>query len=234
VDFRDRLLETLRSARPVLEVPGVLVVGSEVPNLLQPGAASTLVVSQDVDIAVPITSHSEVKRRLPELHDLHPSVEEPSVWVPKRPELLEVNFLGRDPSLQDGSETYVLEDPELPLLVFGALGLVEPGTSLEIEGLTVPLPRIAGLLLEKLVTDRSGEKGDRDLLVALGLLLLASPGDLTELEHRYRTLSPEARHTVSSNLSVLSLLPERSGMPDPTNERQRIAAILRRLEEVSK
>jgi hypothetical protein len=34
--------------------PGVLIVGSEVPNLLQPGAASTLVVSQDVDLAVPL------------------------------------------------------------------------------------------------------------------------------------------------------------------------------------
>jgi hypothetical protein len=34
----------LRLIRPVLEAPGILVVGSEVPNLLEPGAASTLVV----------------------------------------------------------------------------------------------------------------------------------------------------------------------------------------------
>ncbi|MGA2766328.1 MAG: hypothetical protein ABSG17_23535 [Spirochaetia bacterium] len=32
--------------------------------------------------------------------------------------------------------------------------------------------RPAGLILEKLITDRSGEKGDRDLLVALALSLL--------------------------------------------------------------
>lgn len=52
--FRDRLLGTLRQLQPVLDVPGVLVVGSEVPNLLQPDAASTLVVSQDVDLALPV------------------------------------------------------------------------------------------------------------------------------------------------------------------------------------
>ena len=52
VTFRDRLIGTLRLLRPVLEEPGVLVVGSEVPNLLEPEAASTLVVSQDVDVVV--------------------------------------------------------------------------------------------------------------------------------------------------------------------------------------
>jgi hypothetical protein len=35
VEFRDRLLATIRAARAVLEAPGVLVVGSEVPNLLE-------------------------------------------------------------------------------------------------------------------------------------------------------------------------------------------------------
>jgi len=45
VEFRERLLATLRAIRPVLEVPGILVVGSEVPNLIEPRAASTLVVS---------------------------------------------------------------------------------------------------------------------------------------------------------------------------------------------
>lgn len=43
--FRDRLVGTLRCIRPLFDIPGVLVVGSEVPNLLEPGAASTLVVS---------------------------------------------------------------------------------------------------------------------------------------------------------------------------------------------
>ena len=38
--FRERLIGTLRQLQPVLEEPGVLVVGSEVPNLLQPDAAA--------------------------------------------------------------------------------------------------------------------------------------------------------------------------------------------------
>jgi hypothetical protein len=38
MDFRFRLLETLRAIRPVLEEPGVLIAGSEVPNLLEAGA----------------------------------------------------------------------------------------------------------------------------------------------------------------------------------------------------
>jgi len=41
VTFRDRLIATIRAARPVLESPGVLVIGSEVPNLLDRGAAAT-------------------------------------------------------------------------------------------------------------------------------------------------------------------------------------------------
>ncbi|MGH9336550.1 MAG: hypothetical protein ACRD21_22660, partial [Vicinamibacteria bacterium] len=64
---------------PVLEEPGVLIVGSEVPNLLEPGAASTLVVSQDVDVGVPVERHAAIKRRLDALHGLRPSSEEPSV-----------------------------------------------------------------------------------------------------------------------------------------------------------
>jgi hypothetical protein len=35
VAFRDRLIATIRAARPVLETKGILVVGSEVPNLLE-------------------------------------------------------------------------------------------------------------------------------------------------------------------------------------------------------
>ena len=53
VAFRDRLIATIRAARPVLESPGVLVVGSEVPNLLEAGAAATLVVSQDPRSGMP-------------------------------------------------------------------------------------------------------------------------------------------------------------------------------------
>jgi hypothetical protein len=79
VTFRERLVATLRALAPLFEEPGLMVVGSEVPNLLEPDAAATLVVSQDVDIAVPVDRHAQVKRRLQDLHGFHQSTEEPSV-----------------------------------------------------------------------------------------------------------------------------------------------------------
>ena len=229
--FGDRLIATIQAARPVLEHPGVLVVGSEVPNLLEPGAAATLVVSQGLDIGVPVDCHAAVKRRLPELR-LHflPSPDEPSVWTPRSSDLLEVNFVGMDPT-QDPADAYVLEDDQLPLLVFGALSLVEPGAEIDIAGTRIRVPRPAGLLLEKLVTDRTGEKGDRDLLVALGLLITAGAADLDELDGAYRRLRPELRHTVRSNLTLLSLIEARPGMPDPRPRRAAVTALLRRLEK---
>ena len=71
--FRDRLFATLRTMRPLFEEPGVLIVGSEAPNLLQPRAASTLVVSQGVDIGVPVERHAAVKERLGALRGFRPS-----------------------------------------------------------------------------------------------------------------------------------------------------------------
>ncbi len=228
--FRDRLLATIRAARSVLEDPGILVIGSEVPNLLEPGAAATLVVSQDLDVGVPVDRHPAVKRRLPDfLLDFLPSPDEPSVWTPRSPDLLELNFVGMD-SAQDPADAYVLEDDQLPLLVFGALSLVVAGAEIQLAGTRIRLPRPAGLLLEKLVTDRTGEKGDRDLLVALGLLMTAGPADLDELDDTYRRLRPELRHAVRSNLTVLSLLEPRAGMPDPRPRRPAVAALLHRLE----
>jgi len=156
--FRDRLIATIQAARPALEDPGVLIVGSEVPNLLEPGAAATLVVSQDLDIGVPVGCHAAVKRRLPELL-LHfqPSPDEPSVWTPRSSGLLEVNFVGIDPK-QDPADAYVLEDDQLPLLVFGALSLVEPGAEIDIGGTRIRVRRAAvAALLRRL------ETGDEDL-----------------------------------------------------------------------
>jgi hypothetical protein len=229
VPFRDRLFATLKAIRLLLEEHGVLVVGSEVPNLLQPGAASTLVVSQDVDIGVAVECHEAVKRCVGALSGFRPSTEEPSVLVSRTGGLLEVNFVGMD-AARDPTDTYLLDDPELPLMVFGPLSLVRPGRVLEVEGVRVPLPRSAGLILEKLVTDRTGEKGDRDLLVALGLLMTAEPNDLLELATTYRSLAPELRYAVRSNLTILSLLAPRFGMPDPQPERGRVVDLLRQLE----
>ncbi len=222
-------MATIRAARPALETPGVLVVGSEVPNLLEPGAAATLVVSEDLDIGVPIDRHAALKQRLDDLREFEPSAEEPSVWTPRSAGLLELNFVGMDPE-QDPAQAYVLEDDRLPLLVFGSLSLVSRGAEVDIEGTRLALPRPAGLLLEKLVTDRTGEKGERDLLVALGVLSATGPGDLDELEAEYRRLRPELRHAVRSNLTILSLLAPRSGMPNPRPHRAEVAALLRRLE----
>lgn len=232
MSFRDRLLATVIAARPVLETPGVLVVGSEVPNLLEVDAAATLVVSQDLDIGVPVAAHADLKTRLPRLRGaFHPSPEEPSVWLPSDPHLLELNFVGIDPA-QEPSEAYLLEDPQLPLLVFGSLSLIHAGRRLEIGGTPVPLPLPAGLILEKLVSDRTGEKGERDLLVALALLESVTAADLDEFERAYAALPAELRHAVRSNLTILSLLAPRSGMPDPRPRRGAVAALLSRLELV--
>lgn len=228
--FRDRLLGTLRLVSPVLEVPGVLVVGSEVPNLLEAGAASTLVVSQDVDIGVPLEVHGKVKKAVVGIPGFRPSPDEPSVWLPEAPGLLEVNFLGIDPSILDASESRVFEDPELPLMVFGPLSLLRPGGHVILEGMSVPVPALPGLLLEKLVTERSGIKGDRDLLVALGLLILAREEDLEETAVLFQTFPAELRHLIRSNLAVLSLMEPIQGMPDPRPHRRLVANLLRRIE----
>lgn len=167
MEFRTRLLGTLRAIEPVLMVPGVLVAGSEVPNLLEPDARG---------------------------------------------------------------ETYVFEDETLPLLVFGHLSLLRPREPLRIEGLSIPVPRPAGWIVEKLLSDRSGEKGDRDLPVALALLLVCDAADRTEFEATYRGLPPEQRHAVRSGLSTLSLLEPRLHMPDPTGHRQSISLLMALLE----
>jgi hypothetical protein len=232
VNFRSKLIATLKAIRPVLEVPGVLVVGSEIPNLLEHGAAATLVVSQDIDLGVPVDAHSQVKVRLREVRDLERSPDEPSVWVPKASDLVEVNFVGMDPRIHDASESYVLEDAELPLLVFGTLSFVRPGKPIHVEGLDVPVPRPAGLMLEKLLTDRSGEKGHRDLLVVLGLLLVVQESDFAELVAAYRDLGAELRYVVRSNLTILSLLGPTPGMPDPRPHRGKVARLLSLLEEI--
>lgn len=230
--FRERLLATLRAVEPILDVRGVLVAGSEVPNLLEVDAAATLVVSQDVDLAVPVEVHDEVKARLDRITRLAPSLDEPSVWVP-RPEaneLIEVNFIGLDRAIIEPIDTYEKQDDRLPLMVFGPLSLLTAGRVVEIDGLRIPLPQPAGLTLEKLVSDRTGEKGDRDLLVVAGLLVGMTPADLDQLERAYLGLSVELRHQVRSNLSILSLLEARPGMPDPRSQRPTVDALLRRLE----
>ena len=227
--FRDRLVATIRGAQAVLEVPDVLVVGSEVPNLIEPDAAATLVVSLDLDVGVPIHRHDEVKDRLAALAAFAPSPDEPSVFTPRSGDLLELNFVGIDPA-QDPESAYALADERLPLMVFGPLSLVRPGREVDVGGVRVRVPRVAGLVLEKLVTDRTGEKGERDLLVALGLLTMAGAADLDELATAYLALSAELRHAVRSNLTLLSLLDPRPGLPDPGPWRAGVAALLRRLE----
>lgn len=216
----------------MLDVPGVMVIGSEVPNLLQPAAASTLVVSQDVDIGVPVAHLDDVKSALHDVRNLEPSKEEPSVWLPTHPDLIEVNFVGIDPDTRDVTNAFVFEDPELPLLVFGALSILRPGRTLSLEDLEIPLPRPAGLLLEKLLTERTAEKGERDLLVVVGLLVVMGDTDFEELDVEFGNLPAELRYAARSNLTVLSLMHGLEGMPDPRAHRGRIAALLERLEEL--
>jgi len=74
-----------------------MVGGSQVPNLLQPDAASTLVVSQDVDLVIPVSAHPQVRAALSRIRGYEPSTAEPSVWLPDDPQRLEINFIGSDP-----------------------------------------------------------------------------------------------------------------------------------------
>ena len=230
--FRDRLLGTLAALRPVLEEPGVLIVGSEVPNLLQPDAISTLVISQDVDLGVPVDRLQSVKSRLRRVRGLVPSDEEPSVYVPTSAAMIEANFLGLDSRIRDARDTYVLEDPDLPLMVFGPLGWLRPGRIVEVEGLRLPLPRVADLMAEKLLTDRAGEKGVRDLLVVAGLLVAAPPDELDEFVTLTLGASAESRHAICSGLTVLSLLEPRAGMPDPGPVRDMLTRLLSKIERL--
>ncbi|MBZ0118635.1 MAG: hypothetical protein K8H88_16645 [Sandaracinaceae bacterium] len=204
----------------------------EVLYLLEAGAASTLVVSQDVDLAIPVEAHAEVRARLDRIRGLGPSSDAPSIWVPlpERPDLIEVNFIGVDHTILDPIDTYERPDDRLPLMVFGPLSLLRPAAPIEADGLRIPVPRAAGLALEKLVTDRTGEKGDRDLLVVAGLLSTMSAADVDELAHTYQELPAELRHQVRTNLSILSLIEARPSMPDPGPHRATVATLLVRLE----
>jgi hypothetical protein len=42
-------------------------------------------------------------------------------------------------------------------------------------------------------------------------------------------LAPDLQHDARSNLSILSLLPARDGMPDPARSRATIAELVRRM-----
>ena len=116
-------------------------------------------------------------------------------------------------------------------MVFGPLSLLSEGPSLDIDGLHIPRPRPSGLAVEKLIPDRSGEKGDRDLLVVAGLLCHMSDSNVMHMIALIRSLTPELRHAVRSNLTILSLLGARPAMPDPHFVREVIARLLRELEE---
>lgn len=111
-------------------------------------------------------------------------------------------------------------------MVFGPMGLLRPGQIVDIDGLRVPLPRIADLVLEKLLTDRTGEKGSRDLLVVAGLMMVARSGDLDEMVVIARGLSVESQHSICSSLTVLSLMESLPGMPDPVPLRQAVQDLL--------
>jgi len=210
-----------------------MVGGSQVPNLLQPGAASTLVVSQDVDLVIPISAHQQVRESLANVKGYRASPDEPSVWLPDDPDRLEINFIGRDPELRETNDSYVLDDPRLPLLVFGLLSFLREGATIEASGIRVPLPRPAGLAVEKLLTERSGLKGERDLLVALGLLMVCDESDLLEIARIFQTMPSEARGMVLGNLAVLSLMQPLPGMPNPTQGREAVDALLKRLKAVA-
>ena len=71
---------------------------------------------------MPVERHAAIKARLQAARELKQSPDEPTVWLPTNPDLLEVNLIGMDTAQRPG-ETYVFEDDEMPLLVFGHLSL---------------------------------------------------------------------------------------------------------------
>ncbi len=220
------LLETVKAARSLIEIPDVLVVGSQVPNLMQPTGSDLLVVSRDLDLAVTRQAIPDVKACLPTLTHFAPSSSEPAVLLPKSGNLLEVNLLGLD---RDCERSYIREDPDLPLVFFGSLSLLKTGPRLVIAGVTVQLPECASLLLEKLATERSGRKGDRDLLVAAGLLGLMRQPEIDRFELLATCADEELRYHIVSNLAILSMLPDVEGMPSAAARRQEISDLVRRL-----
>jgi hypothetical protein len=71
-------------------------------------------------------------------------------------------------------------------------------------------------------------KGVQNVLNVPGVIVIGS--DLQETEREYGKLPPELRYAIRSNLTVLSLMQGLDGMPDPRENRARVAALLRRLE----
>jgi hypothetical protein len=101
---------------------------------------------------------------------------------------------------------------------------------IEIDGLRVPLPRVGDLIVEKLLTDRTGEKGARDLLVVAGLFTVATGADLRDVLSVVRELSAESRHEIRSSLTVLSLMNGHPNMPEPSQVRREVQDLIERLE----
>lgn len=192
--------------------------------------ASSLVVSEDLDLGIPGHAHGEVEARLSDMSLFAPFDEELSVWLPQADGLLELNFVGLPELGTPLSALYPVEGKRMNMLVFGTLGLLRPGKVLEIDGLRIPMPQRAGGMLEKLVSERSGLKRDRDLLVVLGILMNADEDDVAQLAEAYASLPDELRHSVRGNLTLLSLLQPVPGMPDPLGQRARVHDLLCRLE----
>ncbi|MEM9696728.1 MAG: hypothetical protein AAGA56_29595 [Myxococcota bacterium] len=83
------------------------------------------------------------------------------------------------------------------------------------------------------MSDRTAVKGERDLLVVLGMLLTSDALVLERVVHRYRMLPDELQHAVRSNLTILSLARPHAGMPDPGEHRELVANLLIRLEDAT-
>ncbi len=230
MEFAERLLMTIKDISDLF-IDGVIVIGSEAPNLFSFYEKSPVIVSKDIDLGVDVKAHNGLKEKITGLQTFKISEDEPSVLTPLGPQL-EVNIVGIDRRLTDISESYVLEDSRLPMMVLGNLSLIEPGQVINIAGINVPMPKKAGLLLEKLLTERSGIKGERDLLVALALLLIINEQEKTEFLMSYGKLDPELRQQILTNLTLLSALPPHHAMPDPRPCRQMIFEFIQRIEKV--
>ncbi|MBE7439598.1 MAG: hypothetical protein HS115_14165 [Spirochaetales bacterium] len=208
-------MNTLRDLRPVADQ--VIVIGSEVPNLSRIHSGADLFVSQDIDLAVPIENLERTDEQIPMLFEHYrQSSDEPSILLPRDDARLEINFLGVDFRSQDLDDISLHRGRHISFLAFGTLTLIKP-VDLTIEKHRFRVAEHRSLFLEKILTERSSIKGERDLYVAaLVFKEIQSPQEIIHMREDILALDSERKFFASDNLASLILMIEK-GHPDLRN-----------------
>ncbi|MEW5692344.1 MAG: hypothetical protein AB1765_03500 [Candidatus Hydrogenedentota bacterium] len=226
ISFRTKLLNTLKILKDIL--PHTIIIGSEVPNLIRINKKVDLFVSEDIDVGIPVLKFKIIKSGIKRLlKKYYVSRDEPSILCPKTNELLEINFLGIDKNLDDLDDVYIFRDGLVSFIVFGTLSLIK-GKKVSINGMKVILAEPASLLVEKLLTERSHIKGERDIIVA-GLLLevIDIKKEMKHILAMINALNKDKRYLIQDNLSTLILITESRKYDFNTKKMKRLLAGLK-------